>query len=257
MDSHDRPGGLGDQTQPIRRALPKMDEQYGSKPAPRPGQGYLSYTYYRRILDQKMTQVTAGLEGLVLDVGGEWHSRRGTFRPPKRPDLSWVCINIDSSALPDVIADAAYVPCADGCADAVICTEVLEHVAEPEAVIFEAYRLLRSGGIFVLSMPFIGHVHADPFDFQRYTATKLRLVLSQAAFHDIEIDPMGHYYAVLCEMIKGALARLRPTVLRWMLAAPIVPIINTLVTRELRPGYIPSPYMQGYTLGYFAKAVKP
>jgi len=255
MAKHDRLK-VGHQMQSGRPALSHADGQYGSKATPRPGQGYLSYTYYRRILDQKMTQTTAALAGLVLDIGGEWHSRRGTFRPPKRPDLSLVFINIDPSVLPGVTADAAPVPFACGCDDAVICTEELEHVREPEAVIFEAYRLLRSGGIFVLSMPFIGHVHADPFDFQRYTATKLRVLLSHADFHDTTIDPMGHYYTVLCEMIKGALARLRPTTLRWMLAVLIVPITNTLVTRELRPGYTCSS-MQGYTPSYFAKAVKP
>jgi len=256
MDKHDRLE-VGHQMHSGRPALSHADGQYGSKPTPRPGQGYLSYTYYRCILDQKLAQATAALAGLVLDIGGEWRSRRGTFRPPKRPDLSWICINIDASVLPDVVADAAHGPFTDGCANAVICTEVLEHVPEPEAVIVEAYRLLRSGGVFVLSMPFIGHVHADPFDFQRYTDAKLRLLLSHANFNDVEIDPMGHYYAVLCEMIKGAVARLRPTALRWILAVPVVPIINALVSRELRPGYSSSSYMQGYTLGYFAKAVKP
>ena len=227
-----------------------------SKTAPRPGQGYLSYTYYRRILDQYMAQAAAAFAGLVLDIGGEWHSRRGTFRPPERANLHWLCVNTDPSVAPDVIADAAHGPFADQCADVVVCTEVLEHVIDPEAVIGEASRLLKQGGALVLSMPFIGHVHADPYDFQRYTAQKLDLLLRDAGFRDITIRTMGYYYAVLCEMIKGALARLRPTVLRWLLATAMIPIMNWLVNRELNPDYEPSAYMRGYTLGYFVEAEK-
>jgi SAM-dependent methyltransferase len=224
---------------------------------PRLGKGYLGYTYYRRLLDQRLTQASESLTGLALDLGGEWHSRRGTFRPPQRADLTWMCVNIDPAVLPDVLADVGHVPFADTTARSVICTDVLEHVPDPESIVVEAYRILKPGGLFVLSMPFIGYVHADPYDFQRYTAHKLDLLLSEAGFQDIEIQAMGHYYTVLCEMLKGALARLRPALLRWMLAVVMIPIMNWMVSRELRPGYIASAYMEGYTEGYFVKAHKP
>jgi len=224
---------------------------------PRIGQGYLGYTYRRRFLDRELTAASESLVGLVLDLGGEWHSRRGTFRPPERADLRWVCINIDPAVLPDVVADAERVPFADTCAETVVCTEVLEHVQHPAAVIAAAYRLLRPGGLFILSMPFGGRVHGDPYDFQRYTASKLDQLLSEVGFQDIEIQAMGHYYTVLCEMLKGKLARLRPMLLRWTAAALTVPIMNWLVSRENRPGHVPSAYMAGYTTGYFVKARKP
>jgi 2-polyprenyl-6-hydroxyphenyl methylase / 3-demethylubiquinone-9 3-methyltransferase len=42
------------------------------------------------------------------------------------------------------------VPLGDGCADVVLAGEILEHVAEPTAVIAEAARLLRPGGTLVI-----------------------------------------------------------------------------------------------------------
>jgi len=42
------------------------------------------------------------------------------------------------------------VPLADGCADVVLAGEILEHVADPGAVVAEAARLLRPGGTLVI-----------------------------------------------------------------------------------------------------------
>jgi 2-polyprenyl-6-hydroxyphenyl methylase/3-demethylubiquinone-9 3-methyltransferase len=42
------------------------------------------------------------------------------------------------------------VPLADGCADVVLAGEILEHVADPAAVVTEAARLLRPGGTLVI-----------------------------------------------------------------------------------------------------------
>jgi len=48
-----------------------------------------------------------------------------------------------------VQADAVHVPLADGCADVVTAGELLEHVVDVRAVIAEACRVLRPGGLFV------------------------------------------------------------------------------------------------------------
>jgi len=47
-------------------------------------------------------------------------------------------------------ADATLLPLRDGCADVVVAGEVLEHVADPDAVVAEACRVLRPGGTVVL-----------------------------------------------------------------------------------------------------------
>jgi 2-polyprenyl-6-hydroxyphenyl methylase / 3-demethylubiquinone-9 3-methyltransferase len=49
-----------------------------------------------------------------------------------------------------VLADAAAVPLADGCADVVSAGEILEHVSGPSTVVSEACRLLRPGGTLVI-----------------------------------------------------------------------------------------------------------
>lgn len=212
----------------------------------------LSTSYRRRLLDRDLMEACASLHGLVLDLGGEWQQRRGTFRPPQRADLRWLCVNLDLAVAPDVAADIAHVPLANGCADAVICTEALEHVPFPEAVLAEAQRLLRPDGQLILSMPFLFPVHADPHDYQRYTKFKLEQLLREAGFTAVEILPQGLYFTVLTDMIRSGLARLRPTLLRWVAAAIFLPLAYWLRWWESRN--TSSPFITSYPEGYFVIA---
>lgn len=52
-----------------------------------------------------------------------------------------------------VRGDAMALPFADGSFDRVFCSEVLEHVLEPEAVVREMLRVLAAGGFAVVSVP--------------------------------------------------------------------------------------------------------
>lgn len=52
-----------------------------------------------------------------------------------------------------VRGDALRLPFADGAFDRVYCSEVLEHVLDPEAVIAEMRRVTATGGLAVLSVP--------------------------------------------------------------------------------------------------------
>ncbi len=58
--------------------------------------------------------------------------------------------------VPILDADATELPIPDGCADAVLLLDVLEHIAAPQRALAEARRVLSPGGVIVVTVPHAG-----------------------------------------------------------------------------------------------------
>ena len=71
----------------------------------------------------------------------------------------------------DIAGDLQDMPLADESLDAIICTEVLEHVTDPMLAVREMWRVLKPGGILLASAPFLWPWHgtADYHDYWRFT----------------------------------------------------------------------------------------
>lgn len=92
----------------------------------------------------------------------------------------------------DYVCDVTEVPVPDSCFDAVICTEALEHVPKPDAVIREIARLLKKGGAVILTAPLGSGLHQEPFHYYGgFTPHWYRLVLGECGFKDIQIEANG------------------------------------------------------------------
>ena len=87
----------------------------------------------------------------ILDIGcGDF------FLSRLLPEFNWTGLDINTDCSDKIIKhDVSTVPypLQDGVYDAVVCSEVLEHVWEPRAIYSEAYRLLKPNGIFIVSTP--------------------------------------------------------------------------------------------------------
>ena len=89
--------------------------------------------------------------------------------------------------------------------DMVLMTEVLEHLERLVEVLKEAHRVLKQAEKFVITMPFLYGVHADPQDFQRWTADKIRRELENIGFAVERLEPMGGLFAVIYDFLYLAL----------------------------------------------------
>ncbi len=94
----------------------------------------------------------------------------------------------------DMIGSAYDVPVTGGTADAVTSTQVLEHLEFPGKAIAETNRILKQDGLFLLSVPFIYPIHAEPHDFFRYTEYGMAALLKQHGFEVIEKRFHGGYW---------------------------------------------------------------
>lgn len=81
------------------------------------------------------------------------------------------------------------IPFADNTYDGVMCTEVLEHVHEYQALVDEIHRVMKPGSVLMLTVPWSARYHYIPFDFFRYTPSTLKLIFKD--FKDVRIIGRG------------------------------------------------------------------
>lgn len=92
---------------------------------------------------------------------------------------------------------------ADGAFDTALCTEVLEHIADPRAFLARTNRCLRPGGRLVLSVPFAARWHFIPHDYWRYTPTSLQMLLTEAGFDQVSVHARGNPLTVACYKVMA------------------------------------------------------
>lgn len=212
-------------------------------------------TYRRSWLDAVMAHFAPDMRGVVIDIGGKRSSKRGSFQPPESQADIWLYVNLDLNTCPDIFADVLHMPLKNQSADNIICTEVLEHLSTPQACVDEIYRLLHDDGQAFVSTPFFYPVHADPYDFQRFTEDGLRYLFRD--FKLIEVYRMGGYAGVLGLIIELGISGVdehMPSgkVLRWVMKW----ISRLLFHYDLRIFGKESVAWQKFTTGYFVRAVK-
>ena len=70
----------------------------------------------------------------------------------------------DNSKL-DIVSDILSIPLPDHSLDAIMCTEVLEHIPDPLGAIREFGRLVKPGGYLLITAPFASLTHFAPYHF--------------------------------------------------------------------------------------------
>jgi len=112
----------------------------------------------------------------------------------------------------DLVSDITAIPEPDASFDAILCSEVLEHVSEPTPALDEFARLLKPDGKLILTAPFVSLVHMAPYHYcsglSRY---RYEYHLGQRGFDVVELTANGDWYAYLQQEIArlGSMERQR------------------------------------------------
>ncbi len=78
----------------------------------------------------------------------------------------------------DRVEDVSAISLPEGSAGTVLCIETFEHVFEVRRAFDEVYRILKPGGMFVITSPLNFRIHGYPDDYWRMTPSCLRRMLA-------------------------------------------------------------------------------
>src|SRR5574339_822128 len=130
-------------------------------------------------LEKELKVVPDAARGTLLDLGCGAQPYRPLYRRYFRRTVTgdhMVRSKIDAQL--DILA----LPFDDNAFDAVILSEVIEHVADPMRALSEIQRVLKKGGLLFLTWPFIHPLHELPYDYARYTEFGMHQLLRKSGF---------------------------------------------------------------------------
>jgi SAM-dependent methyltransferase len=157
-----------------------------------------SYLHLRSLFAD-LEKASSFAQGRLLDIGCGNKPYQKMFEGKISEHVG--CDIVQSSEQrADVICPATQIPLDDASFDTILCTQVIEHVADHRALLNEANRLLRNGGVLILSGPMYWPLHEEPYDFFRFTCHGFREILKNAGFKVHSLQSNGGKWA-LCGQV--------------------------------------------------------
>ncbi len=165
-------------------------------------------------LQASLARVAPRAHGRLLDVGCGEKPFEHLFRPYV---TEYVGVEYEDTFLltesgrrgrsaVDVTYDGKRLPFDDASFDTVLSSQVLEHTPAPADLVREMARVLRPGGVLLLSAPFSFRLHEEPHDYFRYSPHGLRQLCHQAGLVVEQIDPQGGLWSLLAHKLNSYLA---------------------------------------------------
>jgi SAM-dependent methyltransferase len=192
-------------------------------------------------------------QALTLDLGSSAGFYAALF--PRR-----VALDIRRGQGVAVVGDALDLCFAEATFDTVLCTEVLEHLPDPQRGIDEMLRVLRDGGTLLLTTRFLFPIHDAPGDYFRYTRFGLQHLLRR--FEDVEIveeaDAMGTLAILVQRLgIQAETLGWRPLRIVWHLLARLVGRLGFLISAQYGDSRGTPIAHAVMTSGYYVRARRP
>jgi ubiquinone/menaquinone biosynthesis C-methylase UbiE len=103
----------------------------------------------------------------------------------------------------DIVSSITHIPVPDNNFNAVLCTEVLEHLPEPVLALKEFKRILKKGGELIITAPFCSITHFAPYHYVTgFNKYFYEYHLNKLNFRIIEITPNGNFFGYMTQELK-------------------------------------------------------
>lgn len=143
----------------------------------------------RYLLEQFVAEHAPRIVGTVLDVGGQDGKR---YRSYFTQASTYITLDPDAAYAPTIIGKAEDIPLEDHSADAILCAEVLMYINHPEKAIREMARVLKPGGVLMLTTSFMSTPTNHPHYFWQIAPAGFRSLLTPY-FAEIDVQNRGGF----------------------------------------------------------------
>lgn len=174
------------------------------------------FYFARKGLSQHIRQLSGHIAGKTLDVGCGTKPYAHLYRSNE-----YVGLEIDSVAnrhakRADFYYDGKTFPFADDSFDSAVANEVFEHVFNPDQFLREVGRVLRPGGMLLMTIPFVWDEHEQPYDYARYSSFGIRSLLQQHGFEVLEQRKTMDDIRVIFQLLNAYIYKMTLTNNRWL-----------------------------------------
>ncbi len=154
------------------------------------------YYFSRKMLYENMKKYSHYITGKCMDFGCGISPYKSLLSVDE-----YVGVEIDTNDKKPGITyyDGYKLPFKDENFDSIISSEVFEHVVNIEDIVSELNRVIKSGGMMLLSVPFAYPKHCEPFDYQRWTLAGIKNLLENAGFEFVEGKASSSYWECIAQ----------------------------------------------------------
>jgi SAM-dependent methyltransferase len=199
-----------------------------------PGIGgiFLNPFYFaRKGLSEHIGRLSGRIVGKTLDVGCGTKPYAHLYRSDEYVGLEIDIVANRKEKNADYYYDGKTFPFADNSFDSAVANEVFEHVFDPDRFLNELSRVLRPGGMLLMTMPFVWDEHEQPYDYARYSSFGIKSILQRHGFEVLEQRKSMDDIRALFQLLNMYIYKKTLTGNRWLnvfLVAILMAPLNVL-----------------------------
>lgn len=190
----------------------------------------IEYILDRDIFDESIREIAKKKVVINLGSATRFHKQLLEYRFLFK-NIHYYVLDIHSHPELDIIADIQNLPLKNNCIEGVICTDVLDFVAQPLKAVEEIHRVLNKEGLAFVSVLFLHPYRASKVrkDFYRFTKDGLEYMFRN--FSEMKLQPCGGYTNTLLNFMTGF--KLRNRYLINILERPLCILVKFLCRKTI------------------------
>lgn len=166
------------------------------------------FYFTRRGLLRGIRLNASHMKGILLDFGCGSKPYRELFYVDEYIGIDIEkCSHKHQDEKIDFFYNGQKIPFNDGYFDSVFSSQVFEHIFNLDEILDELNRVLKPGGVLLVTVPFVWDEHETPHDFGRYTSFGIKYLFEKHNFELIQSEKTTNYVETVFQMWNSYLTQ--------------------------------------------------